>query len=200
MPNDDRPEAVPPLKGPAFRPGVWLVLGLVLVAILILVVFVTRDDDGAAATSTSGVIALPPSSSTANKVDTKDVIVSRLREILAARGEAYRERDPTPLKRIYTVDCPCLKSDSNAIHELIKKNYFWVGGETSITVRRTERVTARLWIVVAEFHSASLRIETESGQLVRKEPSGQDLFQFALARPTGSTQWLLGRASSYEDS
>lgn len=199
MPNEDRSETVSPLKGPTSRPRALLFLALVLVVILILVVFVTRDDDGAAKTSTSDVIALPSSSSTTNLIDTEGELVSRLREILAARDQAYRKRDPTALKRIYTVDCPCLKSDSNAIRELIKENYVWVGGETSITVRRTERVTPRLWLVVAEFHSAALRIETESGQLVRTEPSGQDLFQFALAKPTDSTRWLLGRASSYED-
>ena len=55
-----------------------------------------------------------------------------------------------------------------------------------------------MWIVVADFNSEALRIETESGRLVRTEPLGSDLFQFVLARPMGSTQWLLGRASSYE--
>jgi hypothetical protein len=62
-----------------------------------------------------------------------------------------------------------------------------------------ERVTARMWIIVADFTSEALRIETESGRLVRTEPRGSDLFQFVLAMPTGSSQWLLGRASSYEN-
>jgi hypothetical protein len=132
-------------------------------------------------------------------IDSKSELVARLKEILAMRERAYQDRDLKVLKRIYTIDCPCLKSDSNAIRELIRRNYGWVGGETSLRIRKTERVTARMWLIIADFGSAPLRIETESGRLIREEPQGQDLFQFVLAKPIGSTQWLLGRASSYED-
>jgi hypothetical protein len=62
-----------------------------------------------------------------------------------------------------------------------------------------ERVNSRLWLVIADFDSAPLRIETESGELVRQEPAGSDLFQFALAKLAEATEWLLGRASSYRD-
>jgi hypothetical protein len=136
---------------------------------------------------------------TTTTLDPQAELVARLREILARREAAYSQRDPDILKQIYTVDCPCLKSDSNAIRELVSEDYIWVGGETSIKVRRLERVTARMWIIVADFTSEALRIETESGRLVRTEPRGSDLFQFVLAMPTGSSQWLLGRASSYEN-
>ena len=66
---------------------------------------------------------------------------------------------------IYTVDCPCMKSDSNAIRELVSEDYVWVGGETSVRVRRLERVTSRMWIIVADFTSEPLRIETKFGRL-----------------------------------
>jgi hypothetical protein len=135
---------------------------------------------------------------TTTSIDPQTELVDRLEEILARREAAYDQRDPDILKEIYTVDCPCLKSDYNAIRELISEDYVWVGGETSIDVRRLEQVTERMWIIVADFTSEALRIETESGRLVRAEPRGSDLFQFVLARPMGSTQWLLGRASSYE--
>ena len=103
------------------------------------------------------------------------------------------------LSAVYTVDCPCLEGDTNAIEELVGKHYRLVGGATSIRVRRTERVTGRLWLVIADFESAPLRIETEGGKLVRQEPAGSDLFQFALAKPVDTTEWLLGRASPYKD-
>ena len=96
------------------------------------------------------------------------------------------------------MDCPCLESDSNAIRELIREDYVWVGGETSIRVRSSELVTEKMWIIIADFSSEPLRIQTESGRAVRNEPRGSNLFQFVLAKPPGSTQWLLGRATSYE--
>jgi hypothetical protein len=136
--------------------------------------------------------------STTTSISLETELVARLREILATREAAYGKRDPKILDSIYTSDCPCLESDSSAIRELVSEGYVWVGGGTSVDVRRLERVSARMWIIVADFTSEALRIETESGRLVRSEPRGSDLFQFVLARPTGSTQWLLGRATSYE--
>jgi hypothetical protein len=61
------------------------------------------------------------------------------------------------------------------------------------------QINKKLWLVIADFRSAPLKIETEDNKLVREEPAGSDLFQFALARPTGSTEWLLGRATAYQD-
>ena len=139
------------------------------------------------------------SSPTTTRVDPEAELVARLREILARREAAYNKRNPGILMEIYTVDCPCMKSDSNAIRELVSEDYVWVGGETSVRVRRLERVTSRMWIIVADFTSEPLRIETKSERLVRTEPRGSELFQFVLARPMGATQWLLGRASSYEN-
>jgi hypothetical protein len=198
MPNGDHPADVRSVRDPTSRR--WL---LPIVAIVILgsafIAYVVQDHDDAAATAPGDVTRQARSFPTTTQTDMKSEFVSRLEEILAIRTRAYHERDIGILRRIYTVDCPCLTSDSNAIRELIREKYVWVGGETSLRVRRTERVTARMWIIVADFSSAPLRIETKSGRLVRKEPKGEDLFQFVLVRPTGSTQWLLGRASSYED-
>jgi len=197
MSNDDHPMSRPPVKGPTNRYWIWLIVVILAVASLF-TVFVLRDDDAATATSPSGVSG-PSPSPPMTPIDSKSELVARLKEILAMRERAYQDRDLKVLKRIYTIDCPCLKSDSNAIRELIRRNYVWVGGETSLRIRKTERITARMWLIIADFGSAPLRIETESGRLIREEPQGQDLFQFVLAKPIGSTQWLLGRASSYED-
>jgi hypothetical protein len=176
-----------------------MILAFLALAALLFAFLMMRNDNGSANGSRSEVHAPSSSPQTATSVDEKEELVSRLEEILAIRERAYRSRDPRILDEIYTVDCPCRKSDSNAILELIKEDYVWVGGETSIRVRRTERVSERMWVIVADFRSEALRIETKSGSLIRSEPQGQDSFEFVLAKPAGATRWLLGRASAFED-
>jgi len=201
MSDENHPSASSPHKRPWAVHGLAVALVILLAGAALLVFVMAHDDDRTAATSGgNGPIStatLPLETTTT--LDPKSQLIARLREILARRGTAYSRRDPGILKTIYTVDCPCLRSDSNAIRELISEDYVWIGGETSIKVRRLERVTARMWVIVADFTSEALRIETESGRLVRTEPRGSDLFQFVLAMPAGSTQWLLGQASSYEN-
>lgn len=201
MSSEDHLRAAPPHKHPRVGHSLAMAMAIVLVTALVFAFVVIRDEDRHTEASDAGgsnaAATLPMHTTTS--IDLQTELVDRLREILARRETAYGQRDPDLLRTIYTADCPCLKSDSNAIRELISQDYVWVGGKTSIDVRRLERVTARMWIVIADFTSEALRIETESGRLVRAEPRGSDLFQFVLARPMGSTQWLLGRASSYEN-
>jgi hypothetical protein len=183
-------------RGPVLAAAiVALVAGGLLVAVL-----TTRGDDEVAGALPNEPSAAPPTTVTpATTVNPQPELVSRLHEILRERQRAYRERDTELLTTIYTIDCPCLESDSNAIRELLSNRYVWVGGASSFRVRRLERVTNRQWLIIGTFSSEPLRIETESGHLVRSEPGGSELFQFVLAKPVGSDQWLLGRASSYKE-
>ena len=201
MPNDDNRATVPSTKGPAAFRYAWTIIVLLLVVGFALAAMLVSKDDQAVNAAGRPVLDQPSASASPSttSIDEETELVTRLREILATREQAYDKRDPELLKEVYTVDCPCLESDSNAIRELISSDYVWVGGETSVRVRRTERVTPRMWMVIADFSSEPLRVETKSGRLVRSEPRGRDLFQFVLAKPTGSTQWLLGRATSYKD-
>lgn len=163
------------------------------------VVLLTRDDDNlgvANATLSRPSIQAPSTSTTSGS---RVEVIERLRNILRIRDEAFRARDAEILSDVYTTDCPCLGGDRNAIQELLDNNYHMVGGATSIQVRKASQVNKELWLVIADFRSAPLQIETEDNKLVREEPAGSDLFQFALARPTGSTEWLLGRATAYQD-
>ena len=199
MSNEDDRVSAPWSKGSkALRPA-WILVAILVIAGLAFTVFRVRDDGGPAESSQNEVTDSPSTSHTTANIDERTELVSRLKEILAERRRAYRIRDPKVLASIYTVDCPCLESDTNAIRELINEDYVWVGGETSIQIRRTEQVTARMWTIIAEFSSEPLRIETRSGGLVRKEAEDRSLFQFVLSKPSGSSQWLLGRASSYKD-
>ena len=171
--------------------------GVLLVVLLLSVVLSQEDEVGVSDSTLSPTSVGNPTTSV--RRDTRTEIVERLRSILKARDEAFRSRTADRLKEIYTVDCPCLEGDRNAIKELRSNGYHVIGGTTSIRVRKVDQVTERLWLVIADFRSAPLRIESESGELIREEPAGTDLFQFALAKPTGSNEWLLGKATAYKD-
>jgi hypothetical protein len=162
-------------------------------------VLLTRDDDNLGVSNSTPSRPSIQAPSTSTTLNSRVEVIERLRNILKIRDEAFRERDAEILDDVYTSDCPCLEGDRNAIRELVNNNYHMVGGATSIQVREASQINKKLWSVIADFRSAPLQIETEDNKLVREEPAGSDLFQFALARPTGSTEWLLGRATAYQD-
>jgi hypothetical protein len=200
MQFDDHQASPPPTpRGPSR--AVWVAATATALLVAVAAAFLMTRSDGEAVGSPTLEAPVPPTtaSPTTTTIVTETEVVARLREILRVRDRALQDRNTDLLGAVYTVDCPCLEGDTNAIKELVSKNYRLVGGATSIRVRRTERVTERLWLVIADFKSAPLRIETAGGELVRQEPAGSDLFQFALARPVDADEWLLGRASSYED-
>jgi hypothetical protein len=193
MANED--QQAPPAT-PRRLAALALVVSVLLVAMLV-TVLLGRDGDSEVAAPT-----LTPSteaSSTTTTVDTRTEVVGRLRTILGIRDKAFRDRNAGILEEVYTDDCPCLEGDRNAIQELTDNDYHIVGGATSIRVRQVNRVSERLWLVIADFRSAPLRIEAEGNRLIRVESGGSDLFQFALSKPSGSPDWLLGQALAYRD-
>ena len=196
MSNEDHQTPSAPFRRLA---AMGLVAALVLVALLVAALVIRGDDNDVVRTAPT----LTPSSSEAvtpsTTVNPRAEIVARLREILRIRDKAFRDRDAKVLNNIYTSDCPCLEGDRNAIRDLQTKNYNIVGGATSIRVRRVERVSGRLWLVIADFRSAPVRVESEEEKLIREEPEGSDLFQFAMSKPTDSHEWLLGRAMAYQE-
>jgi hypothetical protein len=175
-----------------------LVVLVALIALIGTLLFIRDGNEREASPS----VATPSSVedvSTSTTQDARTEVLERLRQILQIRDKAFRDRDADILEKFYTSDCPCLEGDRNAIEELIDNDYHIVGGTTSIQVRRVERVSDRAWLVIADFRSAPLRIEGKDDQLIREEPEGSDLFQFALSKPTGSDELLLGRATAYRD-
>ena len=123
-------------------------------------------------------------------------IISRLREILRIREEAYRSRRDDLLASIYSRDCPCLSSDGGAIRELIRNRRVWDGIGTSIEVHGVTRLNERVWTIVGLFRSQTLYIRTEGGRLVRTEPPGVDLLKFTLVKPRDEQEWFLGLVSA----
>lgn len=68
----------------------------------------------------------------------------------------------------------------------------WRGIDVSLEVREVERVNDRLWTVAALVKTSSFDIVREWGAIVRRIPGGQEYSRFALAKPTGRENWLLG--------
>jgi hypothetical protein len=142
-----------------------------------------------------------PSSSPTNvnlSSTSRTEIISRLREILRIREEAYRLRSSDLLASIYSTDCPCLSSDGNAIDELLRRKRIWDGIETSVEVREATRLNEHVWTVVGLFESETLYVRTEDGRLVGTEPAGKDLFRFTLVKPQSGQDWLLGLVSDLQ--
>jgi hypothetical protein len=131
-------------------------------------------------------------------LDTSAEIVARLRQIFRIRDQAIKTRNVSLLEHIYTVDCPCLKGDSDLIATLKRDHLQWRGIEVSLQVEKVDRINDRLWTVNAVVFASPFIIEKESGEIVRRMPRGRELSRFALSRPTGKEEWLLGQASLVE--
>jgi hypothetical protein len=142
MPNEHQSDRIPEpeVRGPVRgRLILGVALGVLAVASLVVAAITLRNDSSAIASRTeppAPSMTSPPTSTAGLRTE----LVARLESILRQREEAYHKRDPKILDEIYTTDCPCLESDSNAIRELLDKEYVWVGGATSILVQRLERV------------------------------------------------------------
>jgi hypothetical protein len=162
-------------------------------------VFATRGEDPPAA-SLPPAPSSPPTTAAATTatINPRTEVVARLKEILKVRDRALETRNANLLSSIYTVDCPCLQGDTDAIRRLKQSRQVWRGVATSISVEKLERVNDRLWIVNALFVAAPFQVENESGELIRTTPGERNLTRFALARPVGYQEWLLGHVSLIE--
>jgi hypothetical protein len=159
--------------------------------------FVASRDDGQSFPATT-----PPrttqATAVATTVDTRAEIVDRLHQILEIRDQAIETRNASLLQQIYTVDCPCLKGDSSLISRLRGDRLVWRGIDISLQIEKVERINDRLWTVNAVVIAAPYTIERESGEVIQRIPQGRELSRFALAKPNGEDEWLLGQASLVE--
>jgi hypothetical protein len=127
-------------------------------------------------------------------------VLARLHQIFRVRDRAIQTRNASLLEGIYTVDCPCLKGDAQLIERLKRDNLIWQGIKVSLRVDSAARINDRLWTVTALVTTSPFEIIRESGEVIRRIPRGQELSRFALARPIGENEWLLGQASVIEKS
>jgi hypothetical protein len=159
-------------------------------------VAVTRAEDATSSPPSTGAPA-GEDTTTTTAVSKELVIETRLREILKVRDRALLARNAGLLSEIYTTDCKCLKDGRALIRQLRTESVVWKGVNTKVAIQETEEVNERLWTVVATVETPPVRIETESGKLIRTVPAERNLVRFALARPQGEQEWLLGHASSF---
>jgi hypothetical protein len=196
MPEDNDPQTEPGVPSVVSHRGrLYVVLFALAAASIIAVgVVISRDDQPSPRSSTGRLT--DGSTTTTATVSGRTEIIARLREILEIRDRALLARDANLLSDIYTVDCECLEDGRALIRQLRSENIVWRGVQTNITVRSVEEVNDRLWIVVAAVGTPSVRIETESGRLVRTVPPERNTVRFALAKPQNAEDWLLGHAST----
>jgi hypothetical protein len=198
MPNKSHHSSPTPNDPPRryLLPGALIALAIVVIALLVIA-------RGADLTATSPPpVASPKATTTASTAttfpDTKTEVVTRLREILQIREQAFSERDASFLEDIYTSNCPCLQAGRDAIAALKKEEILWKDRSISIEVESAKSINKRLWQVVALFASNAFRIETEKGELVREAPPERIRYRFLLVRTSESELWRLGNASSIE--
>jgi hypothetical protein len=195
MSNDNHPS--PTTKGPPRRyllPSAVIALALVAVVLIVTI----RGDDLAATSPLETSQPPTTSSTTASLSDTENEVVTRLREILQVREQAFSKRDASLFDDVYTSSCPCLRAGRKAIAALKKEQILWQDRSISIEVQSAKSINHRLWEVVALFVSDSFRIETEEGELVREAPPERLRYRFLLVRTSDSELWRLGSASSIE--
>jgi hypothetical protein len=138
--DDPAPPPATP-RGPS-RP-VWVAATTTaLVVVVAVAAFLITRSDGEAVGSPPSEPSVPQTtgSPTTTTVDTRTEVVARLREILRVRDRALETRNASLLSSIYTVDCPCLQGDRDAIRQLKQSHEVWRGVATSISVRNLERV------------------------------------------------------------
>ena len=159
------------------------------------------DSDNGVPPASTGVANQPQPTSPApsSTIDVEDEVVGRLLQIFRVRDRAIETRNALLLESIYTPDCPCRDGDEKLIQRLKREQLVWRGVRVSLDVQKVERINDQLWTVSALVTTSPFEIARESGTLVRRIPEGQEVSRFALARPNGQKDWLLGQASVIEE-
>jgi hypothetical protein len=177
-----------------------VVVTLVVASSAVIGLLVSRQDNNPSSFPSEQMAGsgMTSTTSTATTSSTQTEVTSRVREILQVRDKALLARDVDLLSGIYTIDCECLEDGRALINQLLQKNIVWRGVRTKVAVTSIEKVNDRLWIVVATVQTPSVRIETESGRLIRIVPPERNRVRFALAKPQNEKEWLLGHASTFD--
>lgn len=179
-----------------------LVTAAAALLVVAAVAFIAQRASSDADASSSTTLQAGPEKSLApsSTIGTADELVARLHEIFRIRDQAIQTRNARILSDIYTVDCPCLKGDQALIRNLRREELVWRGIKVSLDIEEVKQVNDRLWTVNAQVISNSFDIRRESGGLVRRVPSGREHSRFALSRPVGEQDWMLGHASVIPES
>jgi hypothetical protein len=192
MSIQDHPTKPPAPRGVSGRAVVLVSTTLALVALLAVALF---SRDTRSATSAERVPSISATVAPTTTIDPRVEVVERLREILRLRDKALTRRDASLLDGIYTVDCNCLENTRRLIRGMREDRVVWRGLSTSLSVQNVEKASDRLWHITGVLTTSMVRIEEESGGLIRVAPAEHDRFRFAVVRPRSSQDWLLGYAA-----
>jgi hypothetical protein len=111
--DDPAPPPATP-RGPSR--AVWAAATATALLVAAAAFLMTRSDGEAVGSPpTQSSVPQTTASPTTTTIDTETEVVARLREILRVRDRALETRDASLLSSIYTVDCPCLQGDRDAI-------------------------------------------------------------------------------------
>jgi hypothetical protein len=197
MSNDSHYSSPTPSAPPRryLFPGALIALMIVGVALHLIA---RGDNQAATSPPETSLTATTTAPSTTAIPDTKNEVITRLREILQVREQAFSKRDASLFDDVYTSSCPCLRAGRDAIAALRKEKILWQDRSISIEVQSARSIDNRLWEVIALFASDPFRIETEKGELVREAPAERLRYRFLLVRTSDTEPWRLGNASSIE--
>jgi hypothetical protein len=197
MPKEDPQASSEAAPKASYRGRVTVVLLALVLTLLVGIGFVvSRGEDAISSAPSTGRPAGNATTTVATAVSKETEVTSRLSEILEVRDRALASRDSMLLNDIYTVDCKCLEDGRSLIRQLREEKLVWKGVTTNITIDSTEELNGRLWIIIATVQTPPVRIETETGRLIRIVPAERNVVRFALAKPQNEDEWLLGHASS----
>lgn len=156
---------------------------------LVLVVLFSSGMAGVIATRTS----IPTETTTASVQSAERAeVTARFQQIMALRQQALRKLDTRILRAIYTPDSPQLRRDRTEIQTMRRKQERWVGLELPVSILKASADSSRRWTIVALLGRSDARLETSSGELIRKVDGNRQVYWCSLVRDPGKG-WLVYR-------
>ncbi|HZD02239.1 MAG TPA: hypothetical protein VFA46_19225 [Actinomycetes bacterium] len=164
------------------------IVGLFFVGLVLMVLF---------SSGTAGVIATrtsTPTATTTVSVESAEraQVIARFQQIMTLRQQALRKLDLRVLRSIYTPDSPQLRRDRTEIRTMRRKHERWVGLELPVSILKASAESSRRWTIVALLGRADARLETSSGELIRKVHGNRQVYWCSLVKDPGKG-WLLYR-------
>jgi hypothetical protein len=158
-------------------------VGLVLVALF---------SSGAAGVLATRTAAPPEPTSSPRAVESAEraEVTARFQQIMRQRQDALTRLDLDLLHGIYTPDSPQLRKDRNEIQTLRRKRERWVGLVLPVSVLQARAESSRRWTVVALLGRSDTRLETNSGELIRKVEGNRQVYWCSMVKDPGKG-WLL---------
>ena len=136
MPNED--QHAPSVADGTSRRYLFAVPLMAVVIGAVLFVTTRSDDSGNTSSSSPSGSETTLASTTTRTSDSKNEVVTRLREILKVREQAFRERNAALFEKVYSSDCTCLRAGRDAIAALKKERFCGKTGQFRLKFSQRE--------------------------------------------------------------